>query len=172
MNDVAKGVGLALVTSASLMVIPTGLVLPLVAIFMGVAGGVYVGFALKDPEAKEAPIQWAGAIVFAVAAALGLWASPWSLVARRRVGSPRRLGRPPSRSNTEDPDVLRLPRPLCRLRPGPRCFPGLLDRSRSMTPSANRTRQTAARQALRLARAAPHGAHHLAQGADGVVGES
>ena len=81
MNDVAKGVGLALVTSASLMVIPTGLVLPLVAIFMGVAGGVYVGFALKDPEAKEAPIQWAGAIVFAVAAALGLWASPWWLVA-------------------------------------------------------------------------------------------
>ena len=81
MKDVAKGVILALVTSAGLMVIPEGLVLPLVAIFMGVAGGVYVGFALKDPEAQEAPIQWAGAIVFAVAAALGLWTSPWWLVA-------------------------------------------------------------------------------------------
>ena len=81
MKGVAKGVILALVTSAVLMVIPEGLVLPLVAIFMGVASGVYVGFALKDPEAKEAPIQWAGAIVFAVAAAVGLWASPWWLVA-------------------------------------------------------------------------------------------
>ena len=58
MKDVAKGVILVLVTSAVLMVIPEGLVLPLVAIFMGVASGVYVGFALKDPEAKEAPIQW------------------------------------------------------------------------------------------------------------------
>ena len=57
MKDVAKGVILALVTSAVLMVIPEGLVLPLVAIFMGVASGVYMGFALKDPEAKEAPIQ-------------------------------------------------------------------------------------------------------------------
>ena len=81
MKDVAKGVGLALVTSVVLTLIPRGLVLPLVAIFLGVAGGVYVGFALKDPEAKEKPIQWGGAIVFAVAAALGLWASPWWLVA-------------------------------------------------------------------------------------------
>ena len=57
MKDVAKGVILVLVTSAVLMVIPEGLALPLGAIFTGVASGVYVGFVLKDPEAKEAPIQ-------------------------------------------------------------------------------------------------------------------
>ena len=81
MKDIVKGVALALATTVVLMVIPGGLVLPLVAIFLGLAGGVYIGFALRDLEAREAPLQWAGAIVFAVAAALGLWASPWWLVA-------------------------------------------------------------------------------------------
>lgn len=81
MKDVLKGAGLGMATCVVLIVVPRGLVLPLLAILMGLAGGVYVGFALRDPESKEAPIQWVSALAFTVAAALGLWASPWWLAA-------------------------------------------------------------------------------------------
>lgn len=81
MPPLAKGSLLAGSTIGVSLLLPEPVVVPLLALLLAFAAAVYVGFAETDPEAGRTRLQWAVALAFTGMALLGLWLSPWLLVA-------------------------------------------------------------------------------------------
>ena len=55
---------------------PAGLVFPLFAVALGLAAGVYPGFAMASPEGGHPGLQWTVAVGFVALAVAGIWFSP------------------------------------------------------------------------------------------------
>lgn len=95
------------------LVAPPTIRVPLVGVLLGVAAGVYPGFAQSGaragsepvPAAAETRFQWVVAVLFASIAVIGIAFSAWWLVvgwilhaawdARHHAGRRRRLGAAP-----------------------------------------------------------------------------
>lgn len=81
MNPSAKGTVLAVLTIGVALLLPDDLVPTFFALLLSFVAAVYVGFAEVDLESQETRLQWAVALAFVGTALLGLWISPWILVA-------------------------------------------------------------------------------------------
>lgn len=75
------GVLAALLTIAVAVVSPEAARLPMLAVLLGLAAGVYPGFAMRQERAAASRLQWGVALTFAAIAVSGLTWSPWWLAA-------------------------------------------------------------------------------------------
>ena len=81
MKGLRWGFALGLLSAGAILVLPAPVQLPLIGVALGVAGGVYVGFALTGADPGERRIQWVAAASFALIGAAGIGMSPWMLAA-------------------------------------------------------------------------------------------
>lgn len=80
MNGLTRGFFLGLVSAGLILMLPNSLQVPIVGVALGVAGGVYVGFALTGADSGHRRIQWIAAISFLAIGAIGISISAWLLV--------------------------------------------------------------------------------------------
>lgn len=79
LRDVSTGLGASAVTIAIALLLPPAARIPLLGVALGVAAGVYPGFAHGGTPARERAIQWAAAVAFAAVATAGIVFSAWWL---------------------------------------------------------------------------------------------
>lgn len=87
--DLARGLGAVAFTVLVALVAPSPLRVPIVGVLLGVAAGVYPGFAQRGaeagshsaPAAPETRLQWVVALLFAAIAVFGIAFSAWWLAA-------------------------------------------------------------------------------------------
>lgn len=87
--DLARGLGAAGFTVLLAIILPAPMRVPTVGVLLGVAAGVYPGFAqsgaragsLPAPTAAETRLQWVVALLFAAIAVVGIAFSAWWLAA-------------------------------------------------------------------------------------------
>ena len=80
MKGLLRGFALGLLSAIAILVLPASAQFPLIGVALGMAGGVYVGFALTGADAGERRIQWIAAVTFLLIGAIGIGVSPWMLV--------------------------------------------------------------------------------------------
>lgn len=81
-RDLLTGLGLGALTVLVGLVLPEPLRAPLVGVLLGLAAGVYPGFALGGAAVPaERRLQWIVAVLFAGIAVVGVGSSPWWLAA-------------------------------------------------------------------------------------------
>jgi len=78
---VLKGLLAGGITMGVAAVFPEELSLAFFAVVLGLAAGVYPGFAMANPEAGRPLLQWVAAVVFVSLGMVGLWVSPLILAA-------------------------------------------------------------------------------------------
>lgn len=76
-----RGAALAVLSFGALALLPGRPVVVGFAVLLGLAAGVYVGFALPSASAGEQRLQWIVAIGFVALAVIGATSLPWLLVA-------------------------------------------------------------------------------------------
>lgn len=96
LSDAARGFGVAVLTVLLALAAPPAMRASIVGVLLGVAAGVYPGFAQSGARAGSQPIpadsqpaptpaevrlQWAVAVLFAAIAVIGIALSAWWLVA-------------------------------------------------------------------------------------------
>ncbi|MFW6089023.1 MAG: hypothetical protein ACODAB_04665 [Gemmatimonadota bacterium] len=89
LSDAGRGLGAAVLTVLLALVAPPAMRVPIVGVLLGVAAGVYPGFAQSGAAAgsqpaagaAEARLQWVVALLFATIAVIGIAVSAWGLVA-------------------------------------------------------------------------------------------
>ncbi len=80
MNGLAGGLFLGLISAGVVLVLPTSVQIPVVGVALGVAGGVYVGFAFTGADSDQRRIQWIAVVSFLALGAMGIGVSAWLLV--------------------------------------------------------------------------------------------
>jgi hypothetical protein len=78
---VLKGLLAGGITMGVAAVFPEELSLAFFTVVLGLAAGVYPGFAMANPESGRPLIQWVAAVVFVSLGMVGLWISPLILAA-------------------------------------------------------------------------------------------
>lgn len=89
LRDLVRGLGAAAFTVLIALVVPSPLRIPIVGVLLGVAAGVYPGFAQSGARTDSQPatsaaemrLQWLVAVLFAALAVVGIAFSSWWLVA-------------------------------------------------------------------------------------------
>lgn len=79
MKSLGAGFGLGLLSAGLIAILPPAVRIPLVGVALGVAGGVYVGFALTGADPREQRVQWVAAVSFLLLGAIGIGLNPWLL---------------------------------------------------------------------------------------------
>ena len=80
-KPVATGLVLALVTLGFASLLPAAMAFDFFTVLLAIIAAIYVGFAIADGRST---IKWAEistAVLFIIMALLGLWVSPWILIA-------------------------------------------------------------------------------------------
>lgn len=85
-KDLASGLALATLTVVGALLAPAPLRVPIVGVLLGVAAGVYPGFAQGGGShgavsMSETRLQWVVALLFAAIAVVGISLSAWWLAA-------------------------------------------------------------------------------------------
>jgi len=75
------GVGLAALAAVALTVLPAEKRIDLAAMLMMLIASIYIGFGIADGDPRHLLVEIAGAVVFGGVTMLGLWVSPYWLVA-------------------------------------------------------------------------------------------
>ena len=80
--DLLKGLGVsALAVLSATVLLPPAARIPFVGVLLGVAAGVYPGFALGSTPTRERRLQWLVTVAFAFVATAGIAFSAWWLTA-------------------------------------------------------------------------------------------
>lgn len=77
LRDVAFGLVASAITVAVALLLPSAARIPLLGVSLGVAAGVYPGFAYGGTSVRERGIQWAVTAAFALVATAGIAFSAW-----------------------------------------------------------------------------------------------
>jgi hypothetical protein len=78
---VATGIAVGVATLVPHLFLPPAISLALAAIVLGIVAGVYFGFAVMRGDNFQQQVEFNVALLFAVAALLGVWVSPWFIPA-------------------------------------------------------------------------------------------
>lgn len=76
-----SGIVLALLTISFLLMLPERNILDMLVILLTAIASIYLGFALSEGRKKEIIIEISAMFVFIAIAILGLWISPYFLIA-------------------------------------------------------------------------------------------
>ncbi len=79
--NLAVRTGLAIITLIGLLFLPPGMKLDAIAFLLAIVAAIYVGFALNDGRPREVRTEITAAAGFVALALLGLWMTPWALLA-------------------------------------------------------------------------------------------
>jgi len=74
--SVLKGLLAGGITLGFAAVFPVRLVLPFLAVALGLMAGVYPGMAMADPQGGRWPLEWVLALLLVALGMGGLWTSP------------------------------------------------------------------------------------------------
>jgi hypothetical protein len=77
--DLLKGLGASALAVLSAALLPVPARVPFVGVLLGVAAGVYPGFALGGTPARERRLQWIVTVAFALVATAGIAFNAWWL---------------------------------------------------------------------------------------------
>jgi len=77
LKDIGVGLGAAAVTVAVALLLPSAARVPLLGVALGVAAGVYPGFAHGGTSVRERGIQWVVTAAFALVATVGIAFNAW-----------------------------------------------------------------------------------------------
>jgi Family of unknown function (DUF6010) len=80
-KPIGIGLVLGLVTLGFTSILPTAMAFDFFAVLLAIIAAIYVGFAIADGRDGIKWIEISTAVIFIIVALLGLWISPWILIA-------------------------------------------------------------------------------------------